>query len=82
MIDNTVCPDRAVVAVDDACNGRQTDSRSSEIFVAVEAIESVEEPVGVKHVETSSIVSNKPCGLFLVPSKVNSAIWVFGAELN
>ncbi len=82
MTDDTVRPDDSVVATNHAGYGGETDSGAFEIFVAMKSVESVEELVGVGHVETGTIVADKPSILFFVPAELDERVRELGGELG
>jgi hypothetical protein len=69
-----VCPDASVVAVDDASDGGETDSGAFEVLIAVQAVEGIEEFVGVVHVEAGSVVLDEERLFFLIKAKVNDGL--------
>jgi len=60
MTDDAVGPDVAVMSANDAGDRGEADPRAFEVFVAMEAVEGVEELVGVEHVEACAVVADEP----------------------
>jgi len=85
MTDDAVGPDVAVVAADDAGDGGEADAGAFEVFIAVEAIEGVEELIGVEHVETSAVIADEPGAVAAgggVPADIDDGALDAGAELD
>jgi len=80
MIDGTVGPDATVMATDDAGDGGEADA--FEVLVTVEAVEGVEEFVGVVHVEAGTVVADEPDFLGGIPADVDDGVGFFGGELD
>ena len=52
-------PDAPAVTVDDALDGCQADARAGKLGGGVQALECAKHLVGIRHVETRAIVTNK-----------------------
>lgn len=82
MVDGAVSPNVSVVAVNDASDGGESDSRTFEVFVAVQAVEGVKELANVKHIETCAVIADKPGFLLSIPTEVDDGFGHPGAELD
>ena len=71
-----------MVAMNDAGDGGESDSRTLEVFVAVQAVEGVKELVHVKHIETCAVIADKPGFLLSIPTEVDHGFGHPGAELD
>src|SRR5580658_5830748 len=75
-------PDPTALALDDALNRRQADSRSREIARQMQALKSPEQLAGVRRVEAGAVV---PDEVFLIAvlsgtSEFDSCMQLFGGE--
>ena len=82
MVDGAVSPNVSMVAVNDAGGSGESDSRTLEVFVAVQAVEGVKELVHVKHIETCAVIADKPGFLLSIPTEVDHGFGHPGAELD
>src|SRR6185436_4366990 len=53
-------PDAPALAIDDACDRREPDTRAVEVRRAVQPLERLEQLLLVSHVETGAVVANVP----------------------
>jgi hypothetical protein len=55
----TFSPDTTTVPVDNSLHGCQSDASPGKLVVQVETLEGTEKPVGVSHIESSTVVAYK-----------------------
>src|SRR5204863_8770969 len=71
----------SAVTVDDALNNGEADARPRIIGNGMQALEYAEEPAGIRHVESFSVIANEKRRLrSLNPSKFYTRLRLFAAE--
>src|SRR5687768_12667231 len=58
---HTLCPDSPTMTLDDAAHRREADAGALVVRFHVEAMERLEQPLGVRHVETCAVVAYEEC---------------------
>src|SRR5580658_9938025 len=83
LVDFPLSPHSATLSLDDTLNGRQTDSRSREIFCRMQTLKGPEQLAGVRRVEAGAVISHEilPVAVFSVRAEFDAGMRLLGREL-